>query len=102
MADENNEDDSWLYGSSNNENQSEDPNNDTEEPADENESKVDGENADSNVRLNFDDSVEGNSVYIFLSLSSFFRMKLNKPRLKVMNMAIISMARLMNRQTMKT
>lgn len=71
MADENNEDDSWLYGSSNNENQSEDPNNDTEEPADENESKVDGENADSNVRLNFGDPVEGNSVYIFLSLFSF-------------------------------
>lgn len=49
MADENNEDDSWLYGSSNNENQSEDPNNDTEEPNDESESKVDGQNADVNI-----------------------------------------------------
>lgn len=49
MADENNEDDSWLYGSSNNENQSEDPNNDTEEPNDENEGKVDDQNADLNV-----------------------------------------------------
>lgn len=49
MADDNNEDDSWLYGSSNNENQSEDPNNDTEEPCDANESKVDGQNDDLNV-----------------------------------------------------
>lgn len=71
MADENNEDDSWLYGSSNNENQSEDPNNDTEEPNDENESNVDGKNAESNVRFEY--------IYIYF----FFTRTFNGNRLNL-------------------
>lgn len=69
MADENNEDDSWLYGSSTNENQSEDPNNDTEEQNDENGSNVDDQNADSNVRLELICECNGDRIILTFSFS---------------------------------
>lgn len=49
MADENNEDDSWLYGSSNTENQSEEPNNDTEPATTDGDASADNENAPAKV-----------------------------------------------------
>lgn len=98
MADENNEDDSWLYGSSTNENQSEDPNNDTEETNDESESKADVQSADLNVCL----GRRTCDREPFANFSTFrFRMRMNKPTTMVGITAITWTGRLMSRRIMK-